>query len=71
MVGVGLLSLGIALLVPGPWAGPASGFCYFLIGPAQYFVGGLFRLRQDALAGAATAAAPPGPVRAPSIGDAP
>lgn len=69
MVGVGLLSVGIALLAPGRWAAPVSGFSYFLIGPVQYIVGRRFGIRQHALA--ATAGGPAGPVRAPSAGDAP
>lgn len=36
MVAVGVLSATIALTVPVQIAAPASGFSYFLIGPAQW-----------------------------------
>jgi uncharacterized membrane protein len=39
MVGVGLVSVAIALFGPVGWSAPLSGLCYFLIGPAQWFVG--------------------------------
>ncbi len=38
MVGVGVLSLAVAQLMPGAWAAPLSGFTYFLIAPLQYVV---------------------------------
>ena len=39
MVLVGLLSTATALLGPAGWSAPLSGMSYFLIGPAQWFVG--------------------------------
>ena len=38
MVGVGLISVLCALLVPGPAASPISGFSYFLVPFAQWYV---------------------------------
>ena len=57
MVGVGLLSVLLALTLPGRAAAPISGFIYFLIGPLQWLVmGRMARLapREDAT----TAASP-------------
>jgi len=36
MTGAGLLAAVLALALPSPWAGPLSGFSYFLIWPAQW-----------------------------------
>lgn len=36
MVGVGVLSIGVAQVLPSRWAPPVAGSTYFLIGPAQY-----------------------------------
>ena len=45
MVGVGLLSVTLALTIPGPAAAPIAGFSYFLIGPVQWIVGNrMYRL---------------------------
>ena len=51
MVGVGLLSIMIALLLPGTWAAPAAGFSYFLIGPTQWIVGTRMRRLAPARSG--------------------
>jgi uncharacterized membrane protein len=58
MVGCGLVSIGLALLVPGPAAAPIAGFSYFLIGPAQWFVA--MRMQRLAPAGGDTAASDSG-----------
>lgn len=56
MIGVGLVSVAVAQLLPARWAPPA-GFVYFLIGPAQYVNGRRFDRRRERVAeGASTAA---------------
>ena len=58
MVGVGLLSIAIALFAPGDWAAPAAGFSYFLIAPAQWIVGSrMWRLAPATVASAVAASA--------------
>lgn len=57
MVGAGLLSVTLALVVPGPAAAPISGFSYFLIGPAQWIVAA--RMQRFAPGEEPTAAASP------------
>lgn len=57
MVGVGALSIVVALTGTGTWAGPLAGFCYFLIAPAQmvnsrYFDRRRGRLPREGAAGA-------------------
>ena len=66
MVGVGMLSVAIALLLPSRAAAPVAGFSYFLIGPAQYVVA----VRMHRLAPAADEAAP-SPVAAARPGPSP
>lgn len=39
MVAVGFISIAVAQTVPLRWAAAGAGLSYFLIGPAQYFVG--------------------------------
>jgi hypothetical protein len=48
IAGVGLLSVFIAMILPGGAAGLA-GMAYFLIGVVEFFVGWRFGTRRDAL----------------------
>lgn len=50
MAGAGLFSIALAQLLPASIGGPAAGFSYFLIGPAQFAVGSYFGRRLKALA---------------------
>jgi uncharacterized membrane protein len=51
MTSVGLIAVAIALALPSPWAGPAAGFSYFLIVPAQWINSRRFTRRRSLLNG--------------------
>jgi uncharacterized membrane protein len=62
MVAAGVFSVGVALFGPAGWSAPLSGMSYFLIGPAQWYVGSRYGRLQTIAEEREQAAAPLQPV---------